>query len=156
MAERDTAVEAAELASGEGEGFESAPEVAAVSDECMTTSSMAVDGPDYDFLAVLAMPDSQEVEAIIVDQIDPVSFVIAVPSNALLQTAELRSKLDLAGPLISAASFSISVRDEVETAAARVPARTCPVTLLQASSAFANSCRAAVEGFFLPQRFSAD
>ena len=156
MAERDTAVDAAELASGEGEGFESAPEVAAVSDVLLATTSMAVDGPNYDFLAVLSMPDTQEVEAIIVDQVDPGSFVIAVPANALLQTAELRSKLDLAGPLISAASFSISVRDEVETAAARVPARTCLVTLLQASSAFANSCRAAVEGFLLSQKFSAD
>ena len=115
----DIALEAAELAPGEEEGFKSAPEVAAVSDE---TTSVAVDGPGYDLLAVLPMPDSQEIEAIIVDQVDPESFVIAAPANALLQTAELRSKLDPAGPLISAASFGIPVRDEVETAVARVPA----------------------------------
>ena len=102
--------------------------MAAVSDELLVTTSMAVDGPDYDFLAVLSMPDTQEIEAIIVDQIDPGSFVIAAPANALLQTAELRSKLDPAGPPISAASFSIPVRDEMETAVARVLARTCFVT----------------------------
>ena len=104
------------------DGFESAPEVAAVPGELLDTSFMAVGGPAFDFLAVLSRPDAQDIEAIFLDQIDPQTFVIAAPAIALLQIAGLNTEFDPAGPLISAASFSIPVRDEVETAVARVPA----------------------------------